>query len=450
MAKINLPSDFAKEIAKSLGMSDKWVDEWFDIEEDKQGYFVAKLKPKKYLEKDQFRTMCVLVRDLGGEGYLEGMKAWRVPGPLAKKPLPQANTTSTPSPMDARSKPEPISGVVAETKHETVKEIKTSETELGQIYPVVKDQFGNILDGFHRKQVNPNWKETKVEVADPLHALRIRVHANAIRRTVEPEEKNEWIMEARRLLNPDDPMQPSQEEVAEALGMSRQWVSKFETLPHRGNDVVKRKFDVWNIANIDLEKPFGDADYPGAIPGDIVGNVLLWFLPNGGKVVDPMAGGGVTEDVCRALGDKYEPLLYDNMSLKNYNYRESIKYNDIEQGSLPEEAHGADLIFVDPPYGPLKEYGFESERLRSVLKGLAKASIDVLKPNGYVAVLMQNYYVEGECVGDFVPLIRETAEIFESFGFKQIFEATVPLHGKVARSDEHMTHIDRRLMVFQK
>jgi hypothetical protein len=38
--------------------------------------------------------------------------------------------------------------------------------------------------------------------------------------------------------------------------MSQQWVSKFETLPHRGNVIVKRKFDVWNIVAKDLEKPF--------------------------------------------------------------------------------------------------------------------------------------------------------------------------------------------------
>jgi len=43
--------------------------------------------------------MCALVRDLGGEEYLKGAMAWKVPGPYAKKP----DTTSTPE--DARSKP---------------------------------------------------------------------------------------------------------------------------------------------------------------------------------------------------------------------------------------------------------------------------------------------------------------------------------------------------------
>lgn len=231
----------------------------------------------------------------------------------------------------------------------------------------------------------------------------------------------------------------------------REWLPK----KRRGepNTLVKRKFDVWNIANIDLEKPFGDPAYPGSIPGDIVANVLMWFLPHGGKVVDPMAGGGVTEDVCRALGSKYQVLLYDSKRLKNYQYRDSVRFNDIERGKLPKEAYDADIIFVDPPYGPLKDYGAEPEKLESVLRGLAKASYEALKNDGLVAVLMQNYYTDGECVGTFIPLVRRTAEIFESSKspkrFHQIFEGTVPLHGKVARSQDHMTHIDRRLMVFK-
>lgn len=80
------------------------VAEWFTLEEDKEGYFWARLKPKKFLEKPEFKTMCALARDLGGEEYVQGALAWAVPGPCAKK----AESTSTPE--DARSKTEP-SGV---------------------------------------------------------------------------------------------------------------------------------------------------------------------------------------------------------------------------------------------------------------------------------------------------------------------------------------------------
>jgi len=54
-------------------------------------------------------------------------------------------------------------------------------------------------------------------------------------------------MEARRLLNPNDPMQPSQEEVGKALGMSQDWVSKYETLLQRRNVDWKEKFLGYNI-----------------------------------------------------------------------------------------------------------------------------------------------------------------------------------------------------------
>jgi len=206
LAKINLPSDLAKEIAKSLGMTEKWVDEWFDIEEDKQGYFVAKLKPKKFLEKDhQFRALCALTRDLGGEGYLQGAKAWKVPGPFAKKPLPQANTASALSPMDARSKPEPISGVAPDSltydtsktpdipnlkfipvdaikipaflptreliSHERLSEIRNSIKKHGLRYPIKVRRFNSdyeLIDGYLRlKSVEQlGWKGILAEIKE--------------------------------------------------------------------------------------------------------------------------------------------------------------------------------------------------------------------------------------------------------------------------------------------
>ena len=111
---LKLPSDFAMKIAQALGMTEKWVDEWFDIEEDKQGYFVAKLKAKKFLERDQFRTLCALTRDLGGEGYLQGAKAWAVPGPLAKKPLPPASKDVCRD-VHAEGTPQSTSGVAPDS-----------------------------------------------------------------------------------------------------------------------------------------------------------------------------------------------------------------------------------------------------------------------------------------------------------------------------------------------
>ncbi|MCJ7767243.1 ParB/RepB/Spo0J family partition protein [Candidatus Bathyarchaeota archaeon] len=82
---LKLPRDFAKKIGEVLCVQDQGVDALFEFSETKEGYFIAQLKPKQFLDKAQFRTMCALARDLGGEGYIEGAKAWKIPGPFVKK-----------------------------------------------------------------------------------------------------------------------------------------------------------------------------------------------------------------------------------------------------------------------------------------------------------------------------------------------------------------------------
>lgn len=100
-----LPSDFAQKISEVLDFKESVIPEWFDVGEDKDGWFFARLQPKKWLSDLQFKAMCALVRDFNGE-YVKGQKLFKVPGLCAKKPQTQ-NTTSTPSPMEPRSKTEP-------------------------------------------------------------------------------------------------------------------------------------------------------------------------------------------------------------------------------------------------------------------------------------------------------------------------------------------------------
>jgi len=140
-----------------------------------------------------------------------------------------------------------------------VAELKNSKLELGEIYPVIKDQHGNIIDGIHRKKVDPTWKEVVVH-ATPIQALKIRVHANLVRRDIRDVEKQSWVMQARKLLNPSNPMQPSQEEVAKALGLSQQWVSKYEdTSPQRSNEPQDRQLTPYSEGMYYLSEKFQDS-----------------------------------------------------------------------------------------------------------------------------------------------------------------------------------------------
>jgi len=105
--------------------------------------------------------------------------------------------------------------------------LRKSREKIGMIYPVIKDQHGNILDGKHRKQADPNWKEVTIEVKNPLEALLVRVHSNLFKREIPFEEKCQWVTEARKLLQKQG-KKGTQQEIAELLGVSREWVSDYD------------------------------------------------------------------------------------------------------------------------------------------------------------------------------------------------------------------------------
>ena len=97
-------------------------------------------------------------------------------------------------------------------------------------------------------------------------------------------------------------------------------------------------YDVWRFRH---DRAFG-IPHPGSIPPGIIAHTLHYFSPPGGFVVDPMAGGGTTIDVCLSMGRRC--LAYDL-----HPSRQDILRHDIRNG-FPTTAIGCDLIFCDPPY----------------------------------------------------------------------------------------------------
>jgi hypothetical protein len=70
-----------------------------------------------------------------------------------------------------------------------------SKEGLGELVPVIKDKFGNIIDGFHRKGENQNWREEIlpwIDTPEKLEAARLAVNFN--RRKMAPEEIRERIV----------------------------------------------------------------------------------------------------------------------------------------------------------------------------------------------------------------------------------------------------------------
>jgi hypothetical protein len=101
-------------------------------------------------------------------------------------------------------------------------DLKKSE-KIGQLYPVLLDAKGNVIDGFHRLEVNPNWKTQKLEKIDTEEKLLIaRAVSNWNRRQVSKEEKEEWINRLAEIYKKEDSNRSGSiiQRLVEATGLS--------------------------------------------------------------------------------------------------------------------------------------------------------------------------------------------------------------------------------------
>jgi ParB family transcriptional regulator, chromosome partitioning protein len=145
-------------------------------------------------------------------------------------------------------------------------------------------------------------------------------------------------------------------------------------------------YDVWSFKH---DRAFG-IPHPGSIPPGIVAHTLHYFTEPGALVVDPMAGGGTTLDVCESMGRKC--LAYDL-----HPARQEVSTHDITLG-FPPEASGCDLIFYDPPYHTMLARQYAKDCVAdtpllawtSFLDALARDAFAALRPGGRVALLLAN------------------------------------------------------------
>ena len=73
-------------------------------------------------------------------------------------------------------------------------DLKKSKEALYELYPVLKDAYGNVIDGFHRLDADPKWRTETLERIDTPTALHLaRIVANTHRRTISKEERRKQI-----------------------------------------------------------------------------------------------------------------------------------------------------------------------------------------------------------------------------------------------------------------
>lgn len=145
-------------------------------------------------------------------------------------------------------------------------------------------------------------------------------------------------------------------------------------------------FTIWKFNGRD--ERFG-MEHPGNIPAGIVFNVLYFWSVQGDLVIDPMAGGGVTIDVCKMM--KRKCIAWDVNPVRD----DIEKHNAAEP--WPVEPDTASLVFIDPPYWKQKRGDYKGENnladldLREFYQTMGavfEQAFKSLKSGGHLAVLI--------------------------------------------------------------
>lgn len=311
------------------------------------------------------------------------------------------------------------SGKIDRFSHDS---LKASEEKLGQLYPVLKNANGIIIDGFHRTRVNPNWKSVTLPVKDELETLRLRVHVNLMRRAVEAGEKAKWIMEAREILKSRE-LKGTQKQIAKALGLDQQWVSKWDPIQHqehpsKSTTPLYFQYNVWGFKDDSWRSLVRGADpkqpnaefYHGITPSFIIENLVQLYQPR--RVLDSMAGMGTTGWVCSRYGIQCEQ--FDLYPYSDY----GVEQGDAED---PPTKMDYDLVFNHPPYHNMVKYGEDPRDLSTQtldefwmkLRKVFTRTRELLRENGVYAVLMGDQRQERRVI----PLTNKTIQIAEETGF---------------------------------
>lgn len=222
----------------------------------------------------------------------------------------------------------------------------------------------------------------------------------------------------------------------------------FETL-----GLKPQLYNVWNFAGCDDRM---GQDHAGRIPGQIVLNTLYYYTQPGELVVDPMAGGGTTNDACLLLGRRCRS--YDIKPM-----RVDIEKHDIAQG-FPTRAQKNDFIFLDPPYWRLQKdhYSEESASFVSLeewlefMGKLAEGCYTTIRQGGYVALLIEAFLDE-KVTKRFLDLPFECLRLFTEAGFIEVQRITVPMPSQIkdvhdveySKKSKIMLDLNRDLIVLR-
>ncbi|MGB9959395.1 MAG: hypothetical protein ACPLKQ_02600 [Candidatus Bathyarchaeales archaeon] len=111
-----------------------------------------------------------------------------------------------------------------------VEGLRFSGGHVGRLYPVLLDKHGNVGDGLHRLEADPNWPKVRLDhVESDEQRLVARLIANVCRRNVPAEEKRRMLEELGELYVKAGVKRGTElaRKISEVTGMSFRWVMMY-------------------------------------------------------------------------------------------------------------------------------------------------------------------------------------------------------------------------------
>jgi DNA modification methylase len=231
---------------------------------------------------------------------------------------------------------------------------------------------------------------------------------------------------------------------------------------------VGRSATVIHMDTVAKEK--NTAEYVSVFDPSLCEVIYHWFVPNGGKILDPFAGGSVRGIVAGYLGYEYTGIeirpeqVASNVEQSNeiapsvppnWIIGDSDKILDVIEGSF-------DFVFSCPPYGDLEVYSdIEGDisnmaypMFLNTYRSIIKKSCNLLKSGGYACFVVGEFRDKH---GNYVGFVPDTIRAFIDAGLSYYNEAILlnPVASASMRANGNMksqklVKIHQNVLVFKK
>lgn len=256
---------------------------------------------------------------------------------------------------------------------------------------------------------------------------------------------------------------PTQEDVAKFLGEDRttigRWLSNVQNVNSDKMHNPPEELQITTAWEFKLCDPtVGVRNWPGQLAGQLIENLLWYYTEPFDLIVDPMAGGGSTIDVCKKMMRRYASYDINPIAEKG------IFFNDI-MGGIPLRDAVADFVLLDPPYWNQKEdkYAGNEHNLASLplntfyneISKIAKESSRILKKGKKVAFIISDINNKEDGFVDLgAECYRRLKEIFEPVEYISAVWRQASSHTGVwkyrAEKNKFMLRGFRHLFIMQK